>query len=345
MARPTDEPPEDVTASPTIAAIVPATGEPPTLDRCLEAIRSGSSPPDELMVITEPRGAGPALARNQGASRADADVLVFVDADVLVHPDAIARIRAAFAADPSLTALFGSYDDSPEAPGAISGFRNLLHHHVHQAAAGRAMTFWAGLGAVRRDAFLAAGGFDAERYPVPSIEDIELGIRLSANGARIVLDPEVQGTHLKGWTLAGMLRTDLVHRGIPWVGVLLEPGASRETLNLGWRHRVSAAASLVGVAGIALRRPRMAAIGLVALVLLNRSLYALVWRRRGPLEAVAAVPIHGAHHLVGVVAALVGLATHGRRRRGGRGSAAGQGELAHRPSEVEGQLGSLVEAP
>ena len=75
----------------------------------------------------------------------------------------------------------------------MSAFRNLLHHHVHQQAAGPATTFWAGLGAVRREAFLASAGFDAERYPVPSIEDIELGMRLAPTAARIGLDPRDPG--------------------------------------------------------------------------------------------------------------------------------------------------------
>ena len=29
-------------------------------------------------------------------------------------------------------ALFGSYDAEPAAPGWISRYRNILHHHVHQ---------------------------------------------------------------------------------------------------------------------------------------------------------------------------------------------------------------------
>ena len=70
-------------------------------------------------------------------------------------------------------------------------------------------TFWAGLGAIRRRAFLAAGGFDELRFPEPSIEDIELGMRLAADGAWIELDPSLQATHLKQWPLLRMLRTDL----------------------------------------------------------------------------------------------------------------------------------------
>ena len=134
---------------------------------------------------------------------------MFIDADIEIHGDAFVRIRAAFADDPGLVALFGSYDDRPAAPGVVSVFRNLLHHHVHQTSAGPATTFWGGIGAVRREAFESLGGFDENRYAVPAVEDIELGMRLTAAGARIILDPAIQGTHLKRWTLAQMMRTRL----------------------------------------------------------------------------------------------------------------------------------------
>jgi hypothetical protein len=288
--------------------IVPATDGPPTLRRCVDAIRSSSDSPEEVIVVTEPAGAGPAAARNAGARRATADVLVFVDADVIVHRDAIARIRAAFDGDPSVDALFGSYDDEPGAPGAVSGFRNLLHHHVHQQGAGRAETFWAGLGAIRRHAFFNVGGFDQARYPRASIEDIELGMRLVAAGAPIHLDPEIQGTHLKRWTLLGMLRTDFAHRGIPWIGLLLRSRTVPRHLTLGWRHRLSALASLLAVLAVMRRRPALAAGALLALVGLNRTLYALVLRRLGLGGAVAGIGVHVAHHLAATASVAAGLA-------------------------------------
>ena len=58
----------------------------------------------------------------------------------------------------------------------VSQYRNLLHHFVHQHGHAEASTFWAGCGAIRRAAFDAVGGFDAARFPRPSIEDIELGL-------------------------------------------------------------------------------------------------------------------------------------------------------------------------
>ncbi|MGZ8693709.1 MAG: glycosyltransferase family 2 protein, partial [Gaiellaceae bacterium] len=206
----------------SLAVIVPATNSPRTLTQCLAAIRSSTDPPEELVVVEEPNRYGPAAARNAGVGQTASDVLVFVDADVVLHRDALTRIRDAFDGDDALDALFGSYDDRPGALGVVSQFRNLLHHHVHQNAAGPATTFWAGLGAMRRDVFLEAGGFDAYRFPGPSIEDIELGARLVAQGRRIACDPLLQGTHLKRWTMLGMLRVDLTRRGIPWIALLLE---------------------------------------------------------------------------------------------------------------------------
>lgn len=297
---------------PTVTAIVPATNAPPTLAACLEAIRGADQAPDEVIVVDE--GGGPADARNRGAAGATGDVLVFVDADVVVHGDAFARIRRAFEEDPSLVALFGSYDDRPAAPGTVSVFRNLLHHHVHQSGAGPATTFWAGLGAVRRDAFEAVGGFDAERYLVPSVEDIDLGTRLAAAGHRIVLDPSIQGTHLKAWGLRGMLEADMWHRGVPWVDLLLRHRGGSSALNLGWRHRASAAASVFAVVSVLRGRWRAAVVGVAALVALNRSFYSLLARRRGRAEAAAGVGLHALHHLVAALSVPVALVEHFRRR-------------------------------
>jgi hypothetical protein len=291
-----------------LSAIVPATVAAPTLARCLAALEAAE--PDELLVAEEPAGATPALARNLAAERATGDVLVFVDADVLVHGDALDRIRARLR-DPSLDAVFGSYDDAPEAPGAISGFRNLLHHHVHHEGAGRAESFWTGLGAVRRGAFETAGRLDPERR---WLEDVELGARLIQAGARIELDPAIQGTHLKRYTLASMLHVDVVERAIPWVDLMLAGRAPRSALNAGSRHRAAALLALGAVGAAALRRPAVSLAALAGFAALNADLYATIARRRGRAQAAAAVPLHVLHHVSATAAIPAGVALHLRRR-------------------------------
>jgi hypothetical protein len=304
--------------APQLLVVVPATDRPATLGRCLDALRASTTPPDELVVVEAPGGEGPAAARNRGVRDAAsaAGVVAFVDADVEVHRDALARLRAAFSADPGVAAVFGAYDDRPADPGSVSRFRNLLHHHVHARAAGPAETFWAGLGAVRRDAFEAVGGFDAERFREPAVEDIELGMRLRADGRRIVLDPEIRGTHLKRWSVASMARADFARRGVPWTRLLLERGEGSTGLNLSAANRASALASLSLAAAVTGRRPRMAAASLGAMIALNAAFYELLWRCGGPRLVAAGIPLHVVHHLAAIASVPVALAQHALEARG-----------------------------
>jgi GT2 family glycosyltransferase len=292
----------------TISVVIPATNTPATLARCRAAVAAAADGPDEVVVVEGPQHLSASGARNEGVHRATGDVVVFVDADVEVHADAFTRIRGAFAAHPGLTAVYGAYDDAPEVDTTVSAFRNLLHHHVHHEAAGPAETFWTGLGAVRREAFLATGGFDEDRFPHPSVEDIDLGNRLRADGAEILLDPAIQGTHLKRWTLSSMLWTDFARRGVPWVALQVRAGRPSNSLNCGWRHRVSAVSWAFAVLCVALGTPLLAAASVAGQIGLNRGFYGLLVRRQGMGRAVLGVGLHGLHHLVALAAVPVGIA-------------------------------------
>ena len=296
-----------------LAVIVPATDAPPTLERCVAAIGAADAPPDELVVVETPERATPAVARNLGVARSTSEIVVFVDSDIVVAADAFTRIREHFERDPGLAAVFGAYDDEIATARLTARFRNLLHHYVHARSAGPASTFWAGIGAMRRDSFERAGGFHEERPT--SIEDVELGLRLTDIGARIILDPTIRGTHLKEWTFEQMVATDFSRRGIPWVHLLLERREVPTTLNLGWSERVSALASVSAVALLLRRRPFAAVAAAGLLLPLNRGFYALLRRRLGTPAAVAAVPLHVAHHVTAAAAVPAGLATFALGRR------------------------------
>ena len=296
----------------TFSLIVPATNRPECLGRCVAAVHAAADAPEEVIVVEE-GSTSPAAIRNAGAQRATGDVLVFIDADVEVHPDAFSRMRAAFREDPELVGLFGSYDDDPAERGAVSGFRNLLHHHVHQGAPGPCPSFWAGLGAIRSATFHEVGGF--VEHP---IEDVELGIRLAARGDRVVLDPRIQGKHLKHWTLRSMIRTDFAVRGVPWVRLTVTQRSSATMLNLSWRNRLSVIASVATIGGLLLRKPSVVLSPLAALLTLNHTFYGLLLRRRGPAHAAAGVGLHVVHHLVSACALPTGLALEAAQLSAGR---------------------------
>jgi glycosyltransferase involved in cell wall biosynthesis len=269
---------------------------------------------DRVLRLAAPPG-GPARARNAGAAVARATWLVFVDADVVVEPDALAEIERTIAAHPAIAACFGAYTTDVRDQPLVSRYRNLLHRYVHLQGAGPAETFWAGLGAVRREAFQAAGGFDAKRYPRPMIEDIELGYRLRERGETIRLEPRIGGRHLKRWTLAGIVRTDFSARAVPWGRLLLaRRGRTTVSLNISRAEQLRAALVVAGLGGIGLAavaaspRAGLAAATLLALgTVSNLRLYRWMARTAGPRVAVVAVPMQWWHYLASTVAMGVAL--------------------------------------
>jgi glycosyltransferase involved in cell wall biosynthesis len=242
-----------------LTIIIPVYNGRAYIRQALEALADAKRPADEVLVVDDgstdgsgelaqslgaqvlrlPDGPrGPARARNRGAAQASGDLLLFLDADVAVHRDTLARVEAYFREQPDIAALFGSYDAQPS-PGYVSRFKNLLHHVTHQTSVREASTFWAGCGAIRRETFLALGGFD-EGYMNPAVEDIELGMRLKQNGYRVFLAPDVQVTHLKVWTFTSLVRTDIFHRAVPWTRLILQQGRLPGELNVNLKSRVSA---------------------------------------------------------------------------------------------------------
>lgn len=358
-------------SQPFISVIVPVRNGGAAFARCLDALTAACRADECELVVADDastdgsgerareRGArvvrldeqgGPAAARNAAARVARGRVLLFVDADVEVRAGTVGRVVSLMREREDVAAVFGSYDDAPAAPGLVSRYKNLLHHFVHQHARAEAETFWAGCGAVRREAFERTGGFDARRYARPSVEDIELGRRLRRQGFRILLDKGLQVKHLKRWTLASLLRADVFDRAVPWSRLILESGELPNDLNLRGRERLSAA--LTGALTVALLAAPLAAFApttfgpgagesvsppsfdasLLAWSLLavsallaasvfvvNRELYAFFLRRGGALFLAGAFVLHLLYYLYsGATFAacwLAHAARGGRRRR------------------------------
>lgn len=155
-----------------------------------------------------------ANCRNLGARHARGEVLVFVDADEIVAPDTVRRFVQALRHEPGVDAVVGSLTaDTPE-PGFFSKLKNFQHHYTHQTADAEGATLDSGRMAIRREVFEKLGGFEPA-FAGASIEDIALGYRMSRRGHRIRFDPSIQLVHLKDYTLAGMVRSDILHRAIP----------------------------------------------------------------------------------------------------------------------------------
>jgi GT2 family glycosyltransferase len=314
-----------------LSVVIPVYNGGEDLRVCLHALDQSTRKPDEVIVVDDGStdGAvacaaefsatvvrlkgpphGPALARNRGAQRATGDIVVFVDADVKVHADTLGRFENLFRDSLDVAAAFGSYDDQPQAQGSVSRYKNLLHHYVHQHGEREAETFWTGCGAVRREVFLAIGGFSKD-YGPPGMEDIELGVRLREAGHRILLCPEILCTHLKRWTFKSLLVTDIFARAIPWTRIIVQQGRLPSGLNtdrksrwsaaLAWLAVLAALACLVG-GGLGCSLCSAAAAGVAAfcglvLVAFNHSLYRFFFGHGSVLFGLTAVGLHALYLL------------------------------------------------
>lgn len=252
-------------------------------------------------VLVTPVNGGPGAARNLAAENTQADILWFVDSDVIAWTDGAPLLRKAFA-DPSVHAVFGSYDTTPEGKPWYSRYKNLMHRFYHQKSGQEVTTWWAGCGAIRADVFRDVGGFDVETYKVPSIEDIELGDRIARAGGRILVLPELQGKHLKVWTISNGIFTDIFRRALPWSRLMINRGGLVNQLNVGRMERVKAVIAGVLILSVlaAPFAPELLWFSLVLLLLaawLNRALIAFMNDNGGPLFAVKAFLYHQLYYV------------------------------------------------
>ena len=318
-----------------VTVIVPAHNAEATLPACLAALARMSYPVREIIVfvdgssdataaIAEAAGArvirntgaprGPAHGRNVAAREARSQLLLFVDADVVIGEDCL-TILVRELCESGAAAAFGSYDDHPAATRLAGLYANLRHHFVHQNSAREASTFWSGIGLIERDVYLEFGGYDEDRFAHPSIEDVELGMRLKNAGHRIRLAPEAQGQHRKDWTLRRVWHTDVVRRALPWSRLLVEGRAEGADLNLSQAERLKAlvaAATFVALfVALVDWRVLLAAAALFALYLfLNRAFISVLARKLGPARAFGGALLHLCYHVYSLGAYLWVVAAH-----------------------------------
>ncbi len=303
------------TDRPFISVIVPVYNGSQFLPRCLTALYASTFRSFEVIVVDDcstdnsadigrkigarvlslAQNSGPAMARNLGAQPAEGEILVFVDADVVVKADTFARIVHRFKTQSEISALFGSYDDTPAEQNFLSQYKNLQHHFIHQTSNSEASTFWSGLGAIRREVFIGMGGFDCRKFEVPSIEDIEFGARLRGSGHRILLDKDIQAQHLKKWQIVSHLRTEILCRALPWSRLILTGHGLINDMNLKVSDRLSAALVALSIIAIPFVFWQPTLILLIAVFLLafgvfNRKILRFYASKKGVLFAVLTLP-------------------------------------------------------
>lgn len=348
-----------------LSVIVPAFRAKSTIGACLTALVLSLDENDEIIVVDDgsddgtdatvlavqdsritlirlSKNIGRGPARNRAASRATGDVLVFVDADVVVHRDTLQKIRHVFVHD-ATTAIIGSYDDSPADPGSVSQFRNLLHYFTHQTSGATSSHFFTGLSAVRSGAFQSVGGFSERRWS-RNMEDVEFGHRLTDAGHAILVRPEIQGIHLRPYTLVSMVRSDLFDRAIPWTRLTFADRRTDKFVLSGSRLISGTSVCLFPLFLLATLLTKWGFLGavstLLAFAVSQRKFWSAMVELRGLKFLVRVIPLSYVHIATATLGFGLGFTSacldfvrnHVRRKRHPRGS--GQGSLPRASSTM-----------
>lgn len=320
-----------------VSVIIPVRNGATSIGACLEAIYRSSYPELEAIVVDDAsqdntlaiisrfpcqvlhweEGVGPARARNLGSQKARGDILFFTDSDVTILPETIERAVRILENDHRWAAVIGSYTKETPAQNFVSRYKNFLHHYTHQRSAGEVASFFTACGAIRKPIFDALGGFD-ESITTTALEDVELGYRLSLQGYRVLLDGTVQISHLKHYTLRGLLRSDLFGRAIPYAKRMLKHRIFKGELSTG-RHNVVSVFLIflllvvVGwglISGSYMVGSTLAFFIVAMLVILNGGFYTFLWREAGLFFALGGLVMHWWGYLYSGVGLVMGIASY-----------------------------------
>jgi glycosyltransferase involved in cell wall biosynthesis len=212
-------------ANPMISVIIPVYNAQDTLALCLERLYQSSYPRFEVILvddcssdasreiarryparlICQPRNQGAAPARNKGAKAADGSILLFMDADILVEKDSLAMV-ADDLKDPEVAGVVGLLSPKLKFTDFASNYKNLYMHYTYSILPRSVSVFYTSFAAVRKEVFEECGGFD-ENYRQATIEDIEVGERITSRGYKLILDKRLQVEHVRHYSFDGLLKT------------------------------------------------------------------------------------------------------------------------------------------
>ena len=199
---------------PLVSIIVPLFNQWPYTERCIDAIEDHTDRPfemvlvdngstdatrDQLVQVRNDRNRGFAVACNQGAAYASGDVLVFLNNDTEPHdrwlPNLVAQLTFEDVAVAGCKLVYphgviqhaGVDVDFRLPPGKeAQGVTDDLPARDVDAVTGACL-------AIRRDVFMALGGFDDGFWN--GYEDVDLCLKARAAGYRVRYTPDAVVTH------------------------------------------------------------------------------------------------------------------------------------------------------
>jgi GT2 family glycosyltransferase len=178
--------------------------------------------PPAVTTIRLPENVGVAAGRNAGVAACSGDVVLFLDDDGWYpDPGLGEHVASRFAADPGLAVLSFRVVDPEGGPGGRWYLPRLRAGDPGRSSP--VTTFAGGACAIRRSAYLEAGGLPGQFFYAHEETDLawrllDLGYRLEYDAAARMCHPVVPNARHPAWyRLDGRNRVLLARRNLPWL--------------------------------------------------------------------------------------------------------------------------------
>lgn len=204
--------------------IIPAYNAEKTLEKCLAALREQSFGDFETIVVDdgskdstkkiaksfkevkllEQANAGPATARNNGATQAKGEIIVFLDSDCVAEKNWLEEMLAPLENN-EIAGVQGTYKNKQKE--LIARFTHLEIEKRHSKMAKQEFIDFMGSysAAYRKKIFEEMKGFDTS-FPMASGEDTDLSFRLSKAGYKMVFNQHAAVYHFHPISLPRYLK-------------------------------------------------------------------------------------------------------------------------------------------
>ena len=207
-----------------VSIVIPSYNEGVNLLRCLDSILLSAGPKSDLIVVDDGSFAnasaqlkgypirlislggnfGPAYARNAGVRESKGDVILFTDADCVVMENWAEQFSNSLVEarrnDSRVAAACGRVKSERGFFASCHAFAG--YSYVQSSEKRSTEMVNTACMAVFKDSFLSAGGFNED---MRVCEDIDLGLRMTERGFRIVYDPGISVEHHHGIKTFGQL--------------------------------------------------------------------------------------------------------------------------------------------
>ncbi|MBN1354911.1 glycosyltransferase family 2 protein [bacterium] len=209
-----------------ISVVIPAALARKVFANCLHALFTGTYLPKEVILVDDAmdevayriarnypitivknRHKGVSAARNFGARYATGSIILFIDTDVILPKNGLEILEELFR-NTTVQGAVGILSRHIRYRNFASKYKNHWMRFTYQRLDENIHLFYTSCAAIRKEIFLASGGFDTH-YRTPSIEDTVFGAMLGNQGIRIVPIPQLEVDHVKRYSLWTVLTTDL----------------------------------------------------------------------------------------------------------------------------------------